>query len=130
MKIRLVNPANNNTGRVEIFHPSFGWGTVCGDSRWDNTESGGVVCHQLGFAGASATRKYSYYGQGTGPTLQISQKFDYCISLKYALKLSLHIKCLGKVSGYAGKNAHDMFLFSKSCASSNLIIFCFLFLVT
>ena len=45
--------------------------------------------------------------------MQISQKFDYCLSLKYALKLSLRIKCLGKVSGYAGKNAHDTFLFPK-----------------
>ena len=69
IKIRLVHPANNNTGRVEIFHPSFGWGTVCGDWLWDNTESAGVVCRQMGFAGASAIRKRSYYGRGTGPTL-------------------------------------------------------------
>ena len=41
--------------------------------------------------------------------MQISQRFDYCLSLKYALKLSFHIKCSGKVSGHAGKNAHDMF---------------------
>ena len=54
--------------------------------------------------------------------MQISQKFEYCLPLKYALKLSLHIKCRGKVSGYAGKNAHDMFLFPKSCTSSNLNI--------
>ena len=43
--------------------------------------------------------------------MQISQRFDYCLSLKYALKLSLHIKCPGKVSGHAGKNAHDMFFY-------------------
>ena len=59
--------------------------------------------------------------------MQISQRFDYCLSLKYALKLSFHIKCPGKVSGHAGKNAHDMFFLPKSCTSSNLIIFCFLF---
>ena len=43
--------------------------------------------------------------------MQISQRFDYCLSLKYALKLSFHIKCPGKVSGHAGKNVH-MFLFT------------------
>ena len=63
-----MNPANNNTGRVEIYHLSFGWGTVCASIKWDDTESG-VVCRQLGFAGASATRKYAHYGQGSGPTL-------------------------------------------------------------
>ena len=55
---------------------------------------------------------------------------DYCLSLKYALKLSFHIKCPGKVSGHAGKNAHDMFFLPKSCTSSYLIIFCFHFVVT
>ena len=50
-----------------MFHPSFGWGTVCGRG-WDDTESG-VVCRQLGFTEASATRKYAYYGQGSGPIL-------------------------------------------------------------
>ena len=55
------------TGRVEIYHPSFGWGTVCG-FQWDDTESG-VVCRQLGFNGTNATRKNAYYGKGTGPIL-------------------------------------------------------------
>ena len=63
----LVNPARNNSGRVEIYHPSFGWGTVCG-YNWDDTESG-VVCRQLGFTGVRATRRNAYYGQGSGPTL-------------------------------------------------------------
>ena len=67
LKVRLVNAANNNTGRVEIFNPSFGWGTVC-DDYWDNSASA-VVCRQLGFDGVSATRKYAYYGQGSGPIL-------------------------------------------------------------
>ena len=47
---------------------------------------------------------------------------DYCLSLKYALKLSFHIKCPGKVSGHAGKNAHDMFFLPKSCTSKTVAI--------
>ena len=54
LKIRLINGASNKTGRVEIFHPSFGWGTAC-DDGWGDTESA-VVCRQLGFAGMNETR--------------------------------------------------------------------------
>ena len=50
--------------------------------------------------------------------MQISQKFDYCLSLKYALKLSFHIKCPGKISGHAGKNAHDIVKSGKNYAFS------------
>ena len=67
LKIRLVNTTNNKTGRVEIFNPSFGWGTVC-DDDWDHSDSA-VVCRQLGFDGVSATRVRAYYGQGSGPIL-------------------------------------------------------------
>ena len=67
LEIRLVNTANNKTGRVEIFHPSFGWGTVC-SSGWHGIDSA-VVCRQLGFAGVSKTRKWAYYGEGSGPIL-------------------------------------------------------------
>ena len=65
--MRLVNAANNNTGRVEIVNPSFGWGTVC-DDYWDNSASA-VVCRQLGFDGVNATWVKAYYGQGSGPIL-------------------------------------------------------------
>ncbi len=65
----MVNPANNKTGRVEIYHPSFGWGTVCGWLGWDDT-AGGVVCRQLGFTGVNATmRNANTYGEGSGPML-------------------------------------------------------------
>ncbi len=67
LKIRLVNQRNNKTGRIEIYHSSFGWGTVC-DDRWDDTESD-VVCRQLGFRGVNATRKDAYYGEGSGSIL-------------------------------------------------------------
>ena len=63
----MVNAANNKRGRVEIFHPSYGWGTVC-DDGWDDSDSA-VVCRQLGFNGVSATRWAAYYGQGSGPIL-------------------------------------------------------------
>ena len=69
-KIRLVNPtttSKNNTGRIEVYHPSFGWGTVC-DDLWGETESK-AACRQLGFTGANATRNEAYFGQGSGPIL-------------------------------------------------------------
>ena len=64
LKMRLVNSASNKTGRVEIFHPSFGWGTIC-DHRWDDTNSA-VICRQLGFDGAT---NQPFYGEGSGPVL-------------------------------------------------------------
>ncbi|CAB3992175.1 deleted in malignant brain tumors 1 -like, partial [Paramuricea clavata] len=71
LQIRLVNPINNKTaGRVEIYHPSFGWGTACHWlGRWTEVE-GGVVCRQLNFTGANAVMWNSYpYGGGSGPVL-------------------------------------------------------------
>jgi hypothetical protein len=56
----LVNPKNNKTGRVEIYHPSFGWGTACGVFHWTIVE-GGVVCCQLNFTGVKAVN--NYYGK-------------------------------------------------------------------
>ena len=67
-KIRLNSTtAKNNTGRIEVYHSSFGWGTVC-DDYWGETESN-VACRQLGFIGANATRSEAYFGQGSGPIL-------------------------------------------------------------
>ena len=82
-KIRLVNSktSKNNTGRIEVYHPSFGWGTVCSgrafhmrgytlvlSKLWSETESN-VACRQLGFIGANVTRKGAYFGRGSGPIL-------------------------------------------------------------
>jgi hypothetical protein len=58
------------SGRVEIFNPNFGWGTVC-DNSWGITDSN-VVCRHLGFTGAIATRGAAYYGEGSGPILLVN----------------------------------------------------------
>jgi CD163 antigen len=65
LQIRLNGSGNNISGRVEIFNPNFGWGSVCTVS-WGITESN-VVCRQLGFNGANAVRNRAYYGEGSGP---------------------------------------------------------------
>ena len=69
VKIRLVNSttSKNNTGRIEIYHSSFGWGTVC-SWGWYGINSE-VVCRQLGFTGEKATRLNAYFGEGSGPVL-------------------------------------------------------------
>ena len=51
-----------------IYHPSFGWGTICALERWTDAE-GAVVCRQLGFTGVKAVREDSYYGEGSGGIL-------------------------------------------------------------
>ena len=65
--MRLNGSSNNKSGRVEIFNPNFGWGTVC-DDLWDITD-GDVVCRQLGFTGSNNVRSRSHHGQGSGPIL-------------------------------------------------------------
>ena len=67
LQVRLNGSSNNMSGRVEIYHPTLGWGTVC-DDEWD-MKDGQVVCRQLGFVGASKTRNEGYYGEGSGPIL-------------------------------------------------------------
>ena len=53
------------SGGVEVYHPLYGWGTVCKDD-WDKTESD-VVCRQLGFNG---TKGAGYrHGGGSGRIL-------------------------------------------------------------
>ena len=64
----LSGPGNGiSSGRVEIFDPDFGWGTVCDDS-WD-IHAGHVVCRQLGFLKAIKVKFAAYYGEGTGRIL-------------------------------------------------------------
>lgn len=52
---------------MEIYHPKFGWGTVC-DDDWD-IKDGHVVCRELGFPGAKEVKSMAYYGKGSGPIL-------------------------------------------------------------
>jgi hypothetical protein len=67
LKIRLNGSSNNWSGRVEICHPNFGWGTVC-DDIW-HIGNGNVTCRQLGFTGAKMVKSSAYYGEGSGPIL-------------------------------------------------------------
>ena len=68
MQIKLVKSNTNKTGTILIFHPSFGWGTICGLPRWTDAE-GDVVCRQLGFTGVKMTRENAYHGRGSGRIL-------------------------------------------------------------
>ena len=61
--IRLAGTSSNNRGRVEIYHPSYGWYTAC-DDYWDSNE-GRVVCRQLGYSGVSRVLHGAYYGRGS-----------------------------------------------------------------
>ncbi|CAB4024182.1 deleted in malignant brain tumors 1, partial [Paramuricea clavata] len=65
--IRLVGTSDTNRGRVEIYHPSYGWGTVCDD--YLQIADGNVICRQLGYSGASNAYHGAVYGQGTGTIL-------------------------------------------------------------
>ena len=79
-------------GRVEVYDPVFGWGTVCDDS-WD-IYAGDVVCRQLGFLKAREVRFSAHYGEGIGRIL-----FD-------------EVNCMGDEASicdcaHSGKNEHD-----------------------
>ena len=52
---------------MEIYHPSFGWGTVY-DNDWTDTDSG-VFCRQLGFRVGNKPKEPLYYGEGAGAIL-------------------------------------------------------------
>ena len=63
--VRLVDGvAGPNEGRVEVFHNDQ-WGTVC-DDGWDVIDAG-IVCQQLGYAGATSANGNAFFGLGVGP---------------------------------------------------------------
>ena len=61
--VRLVDGANANEGRVEIYHAGE-WGTVC-DDFW-STNDAEAVCGQLGYAGTASAHGRATFGEGTG----------------------------------------------------------------
>ncbi|XP_022091235.1 scavenger receptor cysteine-rich domain superfamily protein-like [Acanthaster planci] len=61
--VQLVGGSSPAEGRVEVFY-NGAWGTVC-DDGWEMSDAQ-IVCKQLGFASANATRCCAYFGQGTG----------------------------------------------------------------
>ncbi len=66
-KIRLAGTSDASRGRVEIYHPSYGWGTVC-DDDFDMAD-GNVTCRQLGYSAARSVHSSAHYGRGTGEIL-------------------------------------------------------------
>ncbi|XP_060086246.1 deleted in malignant brain tumors 1 protein-like [Ylistrum balloti] len=69
VKIRLVNGANNEEGRVEVFHNNR-WGTVC-DDEFDDREAK-VICRMLGFNGTALALGDAFFGEGSG-TIQMDE---------------------------------------------------------
>ena len=67
LDIRLAGTSYASRGRVEIYHPAYGWGTMCDD--WLDQPDGNVICRQLGYSGASAVYSSAHYGEGTGTIL-------------------------------------------------------------
>ena len=79
LKIRMAGGENINSGRLEVYHPLYGWGTVCrfdfnGADAWNDTKID-VVSRQFGLNGT----KGEGYGDsgGSGPI--------YCQTLFKAL---------------------------------------------
>ncbi|XP_028414810.1 neurotrypsin-like [Dendronephthya gigantea] len=68
LQIRLNGSSTNMSGRVEIYHPTFGWGTICDKAGMElaSFSLGDVICRQLGFAGK---RNLRHFGEGSGPVL-------------------------------------------------------------
>ena len=51
LQIRLTNTTEDNSGNVQLYHPSFGWATLCAGSWYGDVDK--VICRQLGFTDVS-----------------------------------------------------------------------------
>ena len=75
LQVRLIGSSNNMIRKVEVYHPTLGWGTVCGKSllssgfRYFSITEANVVCRQLGYSGANTTIFFGYYYDETSPVL-------------------------------------------------------------
>ena len=65
--IRLAETSSASRGRVEIYHPAYGWETMFDDGF--GQPDGNVICRQLGYNGASSYYHNAHYGEGTGTIL-------------------------------------------------------------
>ncbi|KAH7931900.1 hypothetical protein HPB49_025799 [Dermacentor silvarum] len=85
VKLRLVGGRTRNEGRVEVYIPKRGWGTVCGDG-WGLLEAA-TVCRQLGLGYADAAIQGDHFGGGNH-TMMLSGVM--CTGLEKNLADCLH----------------------------------------
>ncbi|KAH7981970.1 hypothetical protein HPB52_002322 [Rhipicephalus sanguineus] len=85
VKLRLVGGRIRNEGRVEVYIPKRGWGTLCGDG-WGLLEAA-TVCRQLGLGYADAAVQGDYFG-GVNETMMLSGV--QCTGLEKNLADCLH----------------------------------------
>lgn len=104
LKLRLVGGRTRNEGRVEVFIPKRGWGTVCGD-EWGLLEAASV-CRQLGLGYADVAIQGDFFG-GINSTMLLSGV--QCTGLEKNLADCLHdqlgagvVSCPGLGDSLAG----------------------------
>lgn len=102
--MRLVGGRIRNEGRVEVYIPKRGWGTLCGDG-WGLLEAA-TVCRQLGLGYADAAVQGDYFG-GVNETIMLSGV--QCTGLEKNLADCLHdqlgvgsVTCPGAGDSVAG----------------------------
>uniref|UniRef100_A0A131YK17 protein-lysine 6-oxidase n=1 Tax=Rhipicephalus appendiculatus TaxID=34631 RepID=A0A131YK17_RHIAP len=104
VKLRLVGGRTRHEGRVEVYIPKRGWGTVCGDG-WGLLEAA-TVCRHLGLGYTDAAVQGDYFG-GMNETMMLSGV--QCTGLEKNLADCLHdqlgvgsVTCPGAGDSVAG----------------------------